>query len=80
MASVVEYKGLKAGYHCGYCDSEEGKASCGEWSRPPGWRGRLASKPSHRPLRARPSRGSTQALLPNPRFPFSLVSSRTRCP
>ncbi|KAJ8789608.1 hypothetical protein J1605_022135 [Eschrichtius robustus] len=27
MASVVEYKGLKAGYHCGYCDSE-GKASC----------------------------------------------------
>uniref|UniRef100_A0A8D0WVU9 Arginyl-tRNA--protein transferase 1 n=1 Tax=Sus scrofa TaxID=9823 RepID=A0A8D0WVU9_PIG len=31
MASVVEYKGLKAGYHCGYCDSEEGKASCGEW-------------------------------------------------
>uniref|UniRef100_A0A8D0WVX2 Arginyl-tRNA--protein transferase 1 n=1 Tax=Sus scrofa TaxID=9823 RepID=A0A8D0WVX2_PIG len=53
MASVVEYKGLKAGYHCGYCDSEEGKASCGEWSRPPGWRGRLASKPSHRPLRAR---------------------------
>ncbi|XP_061043576.1 arginyl-tRNA--protein transferase 1 isoform X3 [Eubalaena glacialis] len=31
MASVVEYKGLKAGYHCGYCDSE-GKASCGMWA------------------------------------------------
>ncbi|KAG8517377.1 Arginyl-tRNA--protein transferase 1 [Galemys pyrenaicus] len=30
MASVVEYKGLKAGYRCGYCDSEEGKASCGD--------------------------------------------------
>uniref|UniRef100_A0A8I5KX41 Arginyltransferase 1 n=1 Tax=Homo sapiens TaxID=9606 RepID=A0A8I5KX41_HUMAN len=29
MASVVEYKGLRAGYHCGYCDSKEGKASCG---------------------------------------------------
>ncbi|TKC45709.1 hypothetical protein EI555_005731, partial [Monodon monoceros] len=28
MASVVEYKGLKVGYYCGYCDSEEGKASC----------------------------------------------------
>lgn len=34
MASVVEYKGLKAGYHCGYCDSEEdGKVSYGECSR-----------------------------------------------
>uniref|UniRef100_A0A2I3GDE4 Arginyl-tRNA--protein transferase 1 n=1 Tax=Nomascus leucogenys TaxID=61853 RepID=A0A2I3GDE4_NOMLE len=33
MASVVEYKGLRAGYHCGYCDSKEGKASCGECSR-----------------------------------------------
>uniref|UniRef100_A0A2K6GMI3 Arginyl-tRNA--protein transferase 1 n=1 Tax=Propithecus coquereli TaxID=379532 RepID=A0A2K6GMI3_PROCO len=32
MASVVEYKGLKAGYHCGYCDSKEGKASCGMWA------------------------------------------------
>ncbi|XP_058527144.1 arginyl-tRNA--protein transferase 1 isoform X2 [Ochotona princeps] len=32
MASVVEYKGLKAGYHCGYCGSEEGKASCGMWA------------------------------------------------
>ncbi|XP_036915509.1 arginyl-tRNA--protein transferase 1 isoform X8 [Sturnira hondurensis] len=32
MASVVEYKGLKAGYHCGYCDSQEGKASCGMWA------------------------------------------------
>ncbi|XP_069844300.1 arginyl-tRNA--protein transferase 1 isoform X8 [Dipodomys merriami] len=32
MASVVEYKGLKAGYHCGYCDSTEGKASCGMWA------------------------------------------------
>ncbi|MEJ1273757.1 hypothetical protein NN561_004628 [Cricetulus griseus] len=30
MASVVEYKGLKAGYYCGYCESREGKASCGE--------------------------------------------------
>ncbi|XP_003787152.1 arginyl-tRNA--protein transferase 1 isoform X5 [Otolemur garnettii] len=32
MASVVEYKGVKAGYHCGYCDSEEGKASWGMWA------------------------------------------------
>ncbi|XP_064451434.1 arginyl-tRNA--protein transferase 1 isoform X16 [Mirounga angustirostris] len=32
MASVVEYKGLKAGYRCGYCDSEEGKVSCGMWA------------------------------------------------
>ncbi|XP_070288113.1 arginyl-tRNA--protein transferase 1 isoform X4 [Myotis yumanensis] len=32
MASVVEYKGLKAGYHCGYCDSAAGKASCGMWA------------------------------------------------
>ncbi|KAM8784054.1 arginyl-tRNA--protein transferase 1 isoform 4-T4 [Rhynchonycteris naso] len=32
MASLVEYKGLKAGYHCGYCDSEKGKASCGMWA------------------------------------------------
>ncbi|XP_058154234.1 arginyl-tRNA--protein transferase 1 isoform X4 [Dasypus novemcinctus] len=32
MASVVEYKGLKTGYHCGYCDSQEGKASCGMWA------------------------------------------------
>lgn len=30
MASVVEYKGLKAGYYCGYCESREGKASRGE--------------------------------------------------
>ncbi|XP_019608484.2 arginyl-tRNA--protein transferase 1 isoform X8 [Rhinolophus sinicus] len=32
MASVVEYKGLKAGYHCGYCDSEAGKVSHGMWA------------------------------------------------
>ncbi|XP_060237038.1 arginyl-tRNA--protein transferase 1 isoform X8 [Meriones unguiculatus] len=32
MASVVEYKGLKAGYYCGYCQSREGKASCGLWA------------------------------------------------
>ncbi|XP_007935015.1 arginyl-tRNA--protein transferase 1 [Orycteropus afer afer] len=32
MASVVEYKGLKNSYHCGYCDSKEGKASCGMWA------------------------------------------------
>ncbi|XP_063481472.1 arginyl-tRNA--protein transferase 1 isoform X15 [Symphalangus syndactylus] len=32
MASVVEYKGFRAGYHCGYCDSKEGKASCGMWA------------------------------------------------
>nr|XP_048311097.1 arginyl-tRNA--protein transferase 1 isoform X7 [Myodes glareolus] len=32
MASVVEYKGLKAGYHCGYCASREGKTSCGMWA------------------------------------------------
>lgn len=45
MASVVEYKGLKAGYHCGYCDCEEGKVSCGECPHGCGWRGRLASDP-----------------------------------
>ncbi|XP_052053192.1 arginyl-tRNA--protein transferase 1 isoform X6 [Apodemus sylvaticus] len=32
MASVVEYKGLKAGYYCGYCESREGKASRGMWA------------------------------------------------
>ncbi|XP_019498470.1 PREDICTED: arginyl-tRNA--protein transferase 1 isoform X2 [Hipposideros armiger] len=32
MASLVEYKGLRAGYHCGYCDSEEGKVSHGMWA------------------------------------------------
>ncbi|XP_051049112.1 arginyl-tRNA--protein transferase 1 isoform X6 [Phodopus roborovskii] len=32
MASVAEYKGLKAGYYCGYCESREGKASCGMWA------------------------------------------------
>ncbi|XP_029416587.1 arginyl-tRNA--protein transferase 1 isoform X2 [Nannospalax galili] len=32
MASLVEYKGRKAGYRCGYCDSNEGKASCGMWA------------------------------------------------
>ncbi|XP_075390942.1 arginyl-tRNA--protein transferase 1 isoform X6 [Tenrec ecaudatus] len=32
MDSVVEYKGLRGGYHCGYCDSKEGKASCGMWA------------------------------------------------
>nr|XP_045005450.1 arginyl-tRNA--protein transferase 1 isoform X4 [Jaculus jaculus] len=32
MASLVDYKGLKAGYHCGYCGSAEGKASCGMWA------------------------------------------------
>ncbi|XP_021022640.1 arginyl-tRNA--protein transferase 1 isoform X4 [Mus caroli] len=32
MASVVEYKGLKAGYYCGYCESREGKTSCGMWA------------------------------------------------
>lgn len=26
----MEYKGLKAGYYCGYCESGEGKTSCGE--------------------------------------------------
>lgn len=49
MASVVEYRGLKAGYYCGYCESREGKASRGECpavqvagttsrqARPPSW-------------------------------------------
>ncbi|XP_054974985.1 arginyl-tRNA--protein transferase 1 isoform X3 [Sorex araneus] len=32
MASVVEYKGLRAGYHCGYCGAAAGKASCGMWA------------------------------------------------
>ena len=80
MASVVEYKGLKAGYRCGYCDSEEGKASCGEWSGQRGRRGRLANKPPQRPPRFRlgpRGGGSTQALLPSSRFPSPRVSSQT---
>lgn len=64
MASVVEYKGLKAGYHCGYCDSEEGKVSCGECPHRRGWRGRLASHPRTARRAASPSPGSSQARLP----------------
>ncbi|KAM6185938.1 arginyl-tRNA--protein transferase 1 isoform 3-T3 [Rhynchocyon petersi] len=32
MASVVEFRGLTGGYRCGYCDSREGKVSCGMWA------------------------------------------------
>ncbi|XP_056659227.1 arginyl-tRNA--protein transferase 1 isoform X18 [Monodelphis domestica] len=32
MASVVEYKGPKEGYRCGYCDSPAGKVSSGMWA------------------------------------------------
>ncbi|XP_049620429.1 arginyl-tRNA--protein transferase 1 isoform X2 [Suncus etruscus] len=32
MASVVEYKGPRTGYPCGYCGQAEGKASCGMWA------------------------------------------------
>ncbi|XP_060027135.1 arginyl-tRNA--protein transferase 1 isoform X7 [Erinaceus europaeus] len=32
MASLLEYKGLRAGYPCGYCGSAAGKASCGMWA------------------------------------------------
>ncbi|XP_055502787.1 arginyl-tRNA--protein transferase 1 isoform X9 [Leucoraja erinacea] len=32
MYSIVEYKGLKSGYHCGYCNLEDGKASTGMWA------------------------------------------------
>lgn len=68
MASVVEYKGLKAGYHCGYCDSEEGKVSCGECPHGRGWRGRLASNPrtARRAPRQSPARERTG---PAPQFP-----------
>lgn len=72
MASMVEYKGLKAGYRCGYCDSEEGKASCGEWSGQRGGRGRLASKPPHRPPRSRPGPRGGEAPRPHSPAPASL--------
>lgn len=29
--SVVEYRGRKPGYRCGYCAAPHGKASAGEW-------------------------------------------------
>lgn len=82
MASMVEYKGLKAGYRCGYCDSEEGKASCGEWSGQRDRRGRLASKPRHRPPRSRPGpRGGQHpgrtSQLP---LPFPTRFFPDRCP
>ncbi|XP_006003694.1 arginyl-tRNA--protein transferase 1 isoform X2 [Latimeria chalumnae] len=32
MYSIVEYKGLKMGYRCGYCVSESGKVSNGMWA------------------------------------------------
>ncbi|XP_074151857.1 arginyl-tRNA--protein transferase 1 isoform X1 [Sminthopsis crassicaudata] len=32
MASVVEYKGPREGYRCGYCDAPEGKVSSGMWA------------------------------------------------
>ncbi|XP_075360532.1 arginyl-tRNA--protein transferase 1 isoform X3 [Mycteria americana] len=31
-AAVVEYKGWKEGYRCGYCASERGKVSAGMWA------------------------------------------------
>lgn len=68
MASVVEYKGLKVGYYCGYCDSEEGKASCGEWSGRWSWCGRLTSKSPHRPPRPGPRKGTPRPCSPTPAF------------
>lgn len=67
MASVVEYKGLRAGYHCGYCDSKEGKASCGECSRRRSRRCRHAPNP-WRACRARtgPRRGQERTRAPTP--------------
>uniref|UniRef100_A0A4X2LMZ3 Arginyl-tRNA--protein transferase 1 n=1 Tax=Vombatus ursinus TaxID=29139 RepID=A0A4X2LMZ3_VOMUR len=32
MASVVEFKGPREGYRCGYCDSPAGKVSSGMWA------------------------------------------------
>ncbi|XP_073775234.1 arginyl-tRNA--protein transferase 1 isoform X8 [Danio rerio] len=32
MYSIVELKGVKCGYRCGYCGNEEGKDSYGMWS------------------------------------------------
>ncbi|XP_078079487.1 arginyl-tRNA--protein transferase 1 isoform X8 [Mustelus asterias] len=32
MYSTVEYKGLKSGYRCGYCGSDDGKVSTGMWA------------------------------------------------
>lgn len=81
MASMVEYKGLKAGYRCGYCDSEEGKASCGEWSGQRGWRGRLANKPPQRPPRFRlgPRRGGAPRPSPQLPLPFPTRFFPDRC-
>ncbi|KAL0616744.1 hypothetical protein AAY473_013592 [Plecturocebus cupreus] len=78
MASVVEYKGLRAGYHCGYCDSKEGKASCGECPGSQGSRGRLAPKlcRARRACRAsgRPSAPERARSHPDSRFSSSLES------
>uniref|UniRef100_A0A8I5TD12 Arginyl-tRNA--protein transferase 1 n=1 Tax=Pongo abelii TaxID=9601 RepID=A0A8I5TD12_PONAB len=77
MASVVEYKGLRAGYHCGYCDSKEGKASCGMWAHSMtvqdyqdlidrGWRSSLFKYlfcfPRCRPLQFQPSKSHKKVL------------------
>ncbi|XP_041124343.1 arginyl-tRNA--protein transferase 1 isoform X3 [Polyodon spathula] len=32
MYSIIEYKGLKSGYRCGYCGFDDGKVSFGMWS------------------------------------------------
>ncbi|XP_033887058.2 arginyl-tRNA--protein transferase 1 isoform X6 [Acipenser ruthenus] len=32
MYSIIEYKGLKSGYRCGYCGCGDGKVSFGMWS------------------------------------------------
>lgn len=85
MGSVVEYKGLKAGYHCGYCDCEEGKASCGECpgrrgrrrrprpppARPPARHGRAShSREAPKPCSPAPA-SLSHSFLPRP-FPFTL--------
>lgn len=78
MASVVEYKGLKASYHCGYCGSEEGKVSCGECPNGQGWRGRR--RPTLAPPaapRTSPSPGSAQGRLPKLALTLPDVSSQT---
>lgn len=55
-AAVVEYKGWKEGYGCGYCGAKQGKVSAGERGRGLGWAGLAGPRGS--------SGGSGPAALP----------------
>lgn len=81
MASMVEY-GDQGRLPLRLLQARRRARSCGEWSGQRGRRGRLASKPRHRPPRSRP--GSSRGAAPRPHFPAPAssprVSSPDRCP